>query len=100
MTVNEAKHRITVPEFQRWVEFYAIEPWGEERADLRAGIVAAVIANCHRGKNTTPYSARDFMPDFRSIEERARPTQTSAEHWSILSAFAKAHNARVASGIG
>jgi hypothetical protein len=33
------------------------------RADLRAGIVAAVIANAHRGKDSQPFRPKDFMVD-------------------------------------
>lgn len=41
-----------------------IEPFGEERADLRAGIVASTIANVNRGKNKRAYKAQAFMPRF------------------------------------
>ena len=37
-------------------------PFGDERADLQAGIVASTIANVNRGKNTSAYKPEDFMP--------------------------------------
>ena len=44
--------------------YYEIDPWGEERADLRMGIMASVIANTNRDpKKSRPYKARDFMPN-------------------------------------
>jgi hypothetical protein len=46
-----------------WAAYAGLEPWGEDRADLRAGIVAATIANVHRRKGRA-YSAKDFMPRF------------------------------------
>lgn len=51
-------------ELGRWVALNAIDPFGESRADLRAGIVASVIANVNRDpkKRSEPFRAQDFMP--------------------------------------
>lgn len=47
---------------------WRIDPWGEQRADLRAGIVASTLANVHRDpKRTPPYKAAQFMP-YRHID--------------------------------
>lgn len=58
--------RLTSRELGEWIAYYRLEPWGEERADLRAGIVASTIANVHRNpkKQRQPYEAVQFMPDF------------------------------------
>ena len=59
-----------------WIAYYQLEPWGEERADLRAGIVASTIANVNRSaKRTKPYTPRDFMPRFDAEPEE--PTETA-----------------------
>jgi hypothetical protein len=42
--------------------FYTIDPFGDQRADLRAGIVAATMSNRWRGKNENPQQPSDFMP--------------------------------------
>jgi hypothetical protein len=48
-----------------WIDYYGIEPFGEERADMRAGIVAATIANCLARKKGKPAFRPDqFMPKF------------------------------------
>ncbi len=52
-----------------------IDPWDESRADLRAGIVASVIANVNRGKKTKAFTARDFMPYVKAEDERRRLKQ-------------------------
>ncbi len=46
--------------------YYALEPFGEERADLQAGIIASTIANVNRDpkKRRRPYKPQDFMPKF------------------------------------
>ena len=49
-------------QFADWAAFYEQEPFGDFRADLRAGIVAATVANVHRGSKTPPFTPQDFMP--------------------------------------
>lgn len=53
-----------------------MEPFGEERADLRSAIVACTVANAFRDpkKHPKPYSARDFMPKFGPGEEEEGQT--------------------------
>ncbi len=64
---------MTSPQFAEWLAYSRLEPWGEERADLRMGIVAQTIANTNRGKNQKPYKPQDFMPSFEpETEEDAR----------------------------
>lgn len=41
-----------------------LEPFGEERADLRAGIIASTVANVHRSRKQRPMKPSDFMPKF------------------------------------
>lgn len=58
-----------------WVEYNNLEPFGEERADLRAGIVAAVVANClGRGKGKPAFKATQFMPKFEPPVKREPKT--------------------------
>ena len=47
-----------------WMAYFRLEPSGERRADLRAGIIASTVANAHRAKDSRPYKPQDFMPDF------------------------------------
>lgn len=64
MTVGELLSRISSRELSEWRAYCALEPFGEERADLRAGIVASTMANVFRKSGTKPYKAQDFMPKF------------------------------------
>ena len=51
--------------FTDWMAYANVEPFGEERADLRAGIVASVVANVMgRKKGQRPYKPSQFMPRF------------------------------------
>ncbi len=53
-----------VEELESWREYMAAEPFGEHIADLRAGMVAATIANCHRDPKVRrePFQALEFAP--------------------------------------
>lgn len=46
-----------------WIGFWRFSPWGEERADLRSGVVASIIANVNRDtkKRSTPFRPEEFM---------------------------------------
>ncbi len=62
--MGEIEGRMSSAEYAEWIAFMGLEPIGEVRADLRAGIVASTIANVNRGKRQKPFKPADFMPDF------------------------------------
>lgn len=64
--MEELLHRISSRELTEWMAYYQLEPWGEERADLRAGIIAATVANAARDpkKRRRPFRPEEFMPKF------------------------------------
>ena len=84
---------MSLPLFFEWMDYYDLEPFGEERADLRCGIIAHVIAsvNAPKGKK---YKVSDFMPKFdkRSGPGATRPKQSAAQMESTFLAFADAQN--------
>ena len=84
---------MSAAEFVGGCEFYAMEPWGEERADLRAGIVAATMANCHAGKRGKAFEARDFMPQFGGKRRGSEP-MTAEQMKSKMKMFAAMQNVR------
>jgi len=50
-------------EFTDWMAYYSIEPFGEERADLRVAIGHALLANINTSsKRRKVYKPSDFMP--------------------------------------
>lgn len=70
-----------------WQEFFAEQPFGDERADLRAGIIAAVIANVNRDpdRKKLPFTPLDFMP-YAKQEQR----QTAEQQKEIVSLIKQA----------
>jgi len=47
--------------FAEWKAFYALDPFGEERADLRMGVIAAILSNIYRRKGRRRKTPADFM---------------------------------------
>ena len=63
--MGELLARISSRELSEWAAFAQLEPFGEEREDLRAAIVAATVANTARDpKKQRAFVPSDFMPDF------------------------------------
>lgn len=58
--------------------YYRIEPFGEERADLRNAMLATILANAHAAKGRK-YTIDDFMPKFRR-----QVKQTASQMQAIL----------------
>jgi hypothetical protein len=80
MTVAEMLTRVSSCELTEWAAFYALEPFGEERADLRAGIISATVANVNRGEKQEPLAAADFMPKFdREVDEEMADEEAASD---------------------
>lgn len=76
-------------ELVEWALFYETHPFGEFRADLRAGIVASVIAQTAGNKNAKP---ADFMPLVTKEAAAARqgPSAAALEAASVTNALMRA----------
>ena len=48
-------------EFDEWMAYYGLEPFGELRGDLQAGIVASTMVNMLSGKDAKKLSPGDFV---------------------------------------
>ena len=75
---------MTSAQLSEWMAFYRLEPWGEERADLRAGIVASTIANSNRGKGQKPFKVADFLPSFEPESEEEAAARLMARAMAAL----------------
>ena len=81
-------------EFSEWLAVYKIDPFGNEREDLRMALLAATIANAHRGKDQEPYEVEFFMPKLGERlfmedpeEAEAGPEKIGPEHGASLLAM-------------
>lgn len=66
--------------------YFRLEPFGEERADVRSAIVAATVANMARDpkRRSRPFQPSQFMPRF---ERQERGRQTWQEQLQIVEMF-------------
>jgi hypothetical protein len=71
LTVERLLSTISSAEFVEWMAFDAIDPIGEDRADLRAGMIAAAVCNAPYYKLKKRAQASDFMP-YRDTEALMR----------------------------
>lgn len=87
MTVSDLLRRIDSRELTEWAAFYALEPWGTDADDMRAGIVASTIANVNRDpkKQRRPFQPSDFIP-----RREPKAEQTPEEQARILQQWARA----------
>lgn len=73
-----------------------IEPWGQWRDDVRAGVVASVIANVHRARGQQAFSPLDFLlfqpKKPRSAAEQIAAAKANALLWQ--EAYRKREQAR------
>lgn len=59
--------RMTAGQLTEWQAFFELEPFGDGRADLRAGVVAAAVANFAfgRAKDAKGFKPSDFFENLR-----------------------------------
>lgn len=65
---------MSAAEFAEWQAFDRLEPIGSRREDMRMAVLAALIANQWRGKETepvTPYDMLKLLPWWDEKRERA-----------------------------
>lgn len=70
--IAELQERISSHDFAEYWVHFQLDPWGLEREDLRAGIVASTIANANRDpkKRRRPWTPDQFMPHVAEPEGR------------------------------
>ena len=72
-TLKQLYREIDSAELTEWQAYYNLEPWGEQKSDVRTGIIASTIANVNRGKNTKSFSYEDFILKSKlELEHEAR----------------------------
>lgn len=75
---------MTSAQLSEWMAFAQLEPWGEERADLRAGIIASTMANSMKGAKGKAFKPQDFMPKFEPEDEEATAAMMMAKMRAAL----------------
>jgi len=73
--------------YREWMELWECDPWDEDRADLRAGIIASAAVSPYAGKGRVP-KPLDFMPYAKF--NRGKQQQSVEEMKSIWDAANRA----------
>lgn len=86
--------RMSWSQFLEWMAYFEEDPFGEERADWRSGMIASVIANVNRNpKKGRAFTAQDFMPKMGSSARAAkgeRKPLTDPGAWAAVKQMASA----------
>lgn len=86
-TLDELGQRMTAAEFGLWIALWEDEPWGDVRADIRGGAVAATVANYAgrmRPENSAAAQPHDFMPYLKGPEKAPAPEPDPIAHFKAL----------------
>lgn len=67
-------------ELSEWIAYSELEPFSEDRADLRAGIIASTVANTAYARPKDPTAPKDFMPDFTGDRAEREAEEAEAKH--------------------
>lgn len=83
--------RLSARQLAGWQAYYSLEPFGDERADLRSARICQVLAEINRDKKrrSKPFTIQDFMPDFVSEDVDEHRRQDPDEMKKVLTALAK-----------
>lgn len=83
-------------EFFEWMIMEQIEPFGDKRGDIQAGLIAQVIANVHRDsrRHPEPYELSDFLPKFVDDPPKLKPRQSVEEQLAFMLALQAKNNAK------
>ena len=60
----------SIEQLYKWMAYASIEPFGDERADLRSAIISYTVANALAGKGAKSLEIEDFMPKFNQPKKR------------------------------
>lgn len=85
-TLGELCETMSGEEFGLWRALYLREPWGEDRADARAGVIASTIAN-YAGKQRAENAPPAIPADFMLFADRRPEPEVEADPLSHFGAF-------------
>lgn len=71
MPVAELLDRMSSREFSEWMAYYEIEPFGEERADLRQAMTTSAVHNTIQAQTKRPKWTKP--EDFMIFSDRTQP---------------------------
>lgn len=77
------RRTLTHKAYVEWLELWECDPWGEDRADLRSGIVASACVAPWSKKGKTPKPV-DFMPYAKRRAPKRQSTEEMRKSWDAI----------------
>jgi hypothetical protein len=84
--------RMTAAQFQEWMAFYEIEPFGPERDAVHAALTPYYMVNMLRKKGQPEVPFDNFVVEFSGEGSSGRKAQDTDAMEKVFQAFATAHN--------
>jgi hypothetical protein len=92
MTREEMMDRMSVDEFFAWMAYSEVEPFGEARQDLRAGVLWSLLATVNSDSKKHPRGIGiDKYPLLQMTEKLDRPKVTSQDLFRTLKLLSDAY---------
>ena len=92
MSVRQAQMEISSAEFNEWMAYYELEPFGDLVADQRHGVAASLLANLNRDVKARPepYKPEHFIhwrcPDEAEQDEEPLLLEDPVAHSNLIRA--------------
>ncbi|MEW6223199.1 MAG: DUF4035 domain-containing protein [Chloroflexota bacterium] len=95
--IGELQLRVSSREFAEYWAYDQLEPFGPERDDLRAGVVASTIANVNRDpkRQRTPFTPDQFTLRFEPFGAGSDESPDEDEDDESFEARRSAHHAKI-----
>jgi hypothetical protein len=74
-TVAELDECMSTDEFLRWMAFFSLEPFGDDRADWHNAMILAQTYNMNRKKGKRPMTPDKFRLQFKHVTTPAQPIE-------------------------
>lgn len=75
--------KMTSLELSYWKAYYELDPFDEERADLRSAIVASTVSAGIPSKKKRKVKVSDFMPKFGDAA-KSKPNKQTAKEQQLI----------------
>lgn len=78
-----------------WMAYYSLEPFGQERDNMHAGLVASAVYNVNRDpkRQRKPFQPADFMLEFDSAGG-VKTEKTASEIYALFRTWAMVHKGK------
>lgn len=78
---GEVLSELTPHDLQVIQAYYQVEPWGEDRADLREATMAALVAGAMSGAEVDPNDLKNYLSTDDGKDDRRAKQHSGKRNW-------------------